>query len=143
MSKQFKIVLAEDASYDEIVDTITDVFGVGITVEEALSDGFQFEDIFKAIQLEPTVREVINDFPVFIAQFQNLTGSVAMLAVSEAYAKTKTLYGDIGKIGEFIYALLKQMAGTYAFIEATVTSGIGHLNDWKSLFDTLKAEKPS
>ena len=139
MAKEFNILIAEDADYSEIVDTIADVFGVGITIENALSDGFQLTDILTAVQLEPTVREVVNDFPVFIDQFTKLSGTTAMAAVSEAKMRTEAQYGgDLGKIGNFIYGVLTELASTYGFIENTVLQGMEKLNAWKKLVATLK-----
>jgi hypothetical protein len=69
--KEFKIIFDAEASFDEVTDSIADVFGIGIVIEKTLADGFQLTDILAAIQLEPKVREVINDFPVFIEQFKN------------------------------------------------------------------------
>jgi hypothetical protein len=140
MSKEFKITFAANASTDEIVDSIADVFGIAYIIENALSDGFQLTDILTAIQLEPKVKEVINDFPVFIAQFQTLSGSTALQAVEAAKARSIGEFGDLGKIGGFAYGLLIQAATTFNFVESTVVAGIGQLNQWKALFDTIKKE---
>lgn len=139
MSKDFKIIFpAKTASTDEVTDSIADVFGIAYVIEDKLSDGFQLEDVLAAIQLQPKVMEVINDFPVFIDQFKQLRGSTALTAVRAAKERSIAEYGDLGRIGEFIYNLLIQMALTFSFIENTVVSGIEQLDQWKALFDSVK-----
>ena len=140
MSKEFKIIFAANASTEEITDSIADVFGIAYTVEEALADGFQLNDVLTAIQLEPKVKEVINDFPVFIAEFKQLSGVTALQAVEAAKARSIAEFGDLGKIGGFVYGLLIQMAKTFNFIEGTVIAGIDELNQWKALFDSVKKD---
>ena len=137
--KDFKIVFSANASTEEISDSIADVFGIAYTIENALSDGFQLTDILTAIQLEPKVKEVINDFPVFLAEFKQLNGVSALMAVETAKARSLSEHGELGKIGAFVYGLLTQTATTFNFIEATVVSGINQLEQWKTLFASVKA----
>ena len=138
MEKTFNIIIKEDASFDEVTDTIADVFGAGIVINNALEDGFQLQDILAVIQVEPTIREVINDFPVFISQFQTLNGSTAITAVQAAKARTVAQFGDLGKVGTFIYDALIKIAGTFGFIEQTVVNGMIELEGWKSLLATIQ-----
>lgn len=137
--KEFSILIAEDASYDEIVDSIADVFGIGITIENALKDGFQLSDLLTAVSLEPTVREVINDFPVFLAQFRALNGTTAIQAVEQAKTRTIAAYGALGKVSAFIYGFLQETSYTYKFIQDSIIDGSERLNAWKGLFDTVNA----
>jgi hypothetical protein len=136
--KEFKIIFDAEASFDEVTDSIADVFGIGIVIEKTLADGFQLTDILAAIQLEPKVREVINDFPVFIEQFKTLNGATALQAVEAAKARTLSEFGNLGKIGGFVYGLLIQGATTFNFVQNVVVSGIAELNNWKALFDSVK-----
>lgn len=136
--KEFKIAFDASASFDEVTDSIADVFGIGIVIEKTLADGFQLTDILAAIQLEPKVREVINDFPVFISQFKTLNGATALQAVEAAKARTLSEFGSLGKIGGFVYGLLIQGATTFNFVQNVVVSGIAELNNWKALFDSVK-----
>ncbi|MGV6816127.1 MAG: hypothetical protein ACWA44_02520 [Thiotrichales bacterium] len=138
MEKTFSIIIPQNAGSEEITDTIYDVFKVAITVSDALADGFQLDDILKAIQLEPTVKEVINDFPVFLSQFVALDGATAMLAVEEAKARTIAEFGELGKVAQFAYDLLMQIARTYNFLQVSVVNGVEELNSWKSLLGQLR-----
>lgn len=141
MSKKFNIIIQDAASYDEIADTIADVFRVGIKIEGALQDGFQFEDVLVGLQVQPDVREVINDLPVFYAQFRQLNGATAIAAVEQAKKATMAEFGDLGKIGGFIYGFLGETAHTFGLIEDSVQRGIERLNAWNTLFATLKPEE--
>lgn len=137
--KDLKIVFnAATASHDEVVDTIADLFKIGITVENALDDGFQLSDVLTAIQLEPVVKEVVNDFPVFLAEFRKLSGSTAIMAVQLAKERTENEFGDIGRIGRFAYGFLNETAQTFSFMESTVVEGYKQLTAWKNLFATLE-----
>lgn len=135
--KEFNIKISENADSSEVVDSVADVFQIGLTIENTLEDGFQLTDILAAVQLEPTVREVANDFPVFLAQFRQLNGSSAIAAVEEAKARTVAQFGDLGKIGNFIYDFLQETAYTYQFIEGSIVQGSERLNAWKQLFLNL------
>jgi len=134
------ILIPNNASTDEVTDTIADVFKIGLTVENALEDGFQLTDVLAAIQLEPIVREVINDFPVFLDQFRQLSGGTAIAALHAARDRTESEFGDLGRIGTFIYDFLAETAATFSFIEGTVVAGIKQLESWKALFATLQKE---
>ena len=138
MANEFKITFSASADVSEITDSIADLFHIGITIERTLSDGFQLEDILKAIQLEPRIKEVINDFPVFVEQFQQLSGPTALQAVQAAKERTIAEFGSLGKIGGFAYGLLIQTAHTFNFIQSTVVQGIAELNQWKDLFASVK-----
>lgn len=140
MEKKFNIIIASNASTDEITDSIADLFSVGIVLNKELADGFQLQDVLAAIQVEPTVREVVNDFPLFISQFKDLNGVTAISAVKAAKERTLSEYGSIGKIGSFIYDALIKVAGTFSFIESVVVQGAQELEGWKSLLATLETE---
>jgi hypothetical protein len=47
-------------------------------------------------------------------------------------------FGNLGKIGGFVYSLLIQGATTFNFLQNVVVSGIAELNNWKALFDSVK-----
>lgn len=143
MSKAFNIIIKPNASTDEITDSVADAFGVVYKVESALSDGFQVGDVLVAIQQEPTVKEVINDFPIFLSQFKELNGLTALQAVEAAKARSVSEHGDLGRIGGFFYNLLIRMAKTFNFIEGTVIAGMDELQQWKTLFGSVKKEQPA
>jgi len=136
--KNYSIKFSADASVEEITDSIADVFGVAYKIEKQLADGFQLTDLLVALQVEPTIREVVNDFPVFVAEFQQLSGATALQAVEGAKQRSLAEFGDLGKVGTFIYDFLIRSARTFNFIESTVVQGIGELNQWKALFASVK-----
>lgn len=136
--KEFKIVFGSNASTDEITDSIADVFHVAITVEKTLKDGFQLTDILAAVQLEPVVREVINDFPVFIDQFKGLDGATALMAVNAAKDRTIAQHGELGKVGTFAYEVLEEAALTATYIQGTIVGGMQRIDSWKTIAGRLK-----
>ena len=139
MEKKFQIVFkASTASTAEITDSIADVFGVAYEVEKALSDGFQLTDVLTAIQQEPIVKEVINDFPVFIDEIKQVSGTTLMVAVKAAKERSMARHGDLGRIGTFVYDILIQAATTFSYIEGTVVGGIAQLDQWKAILASVK-----
>lgn len=136
--QKISILIRPDASFDEVVDSLADVFNIAFIIEKSLADGFQLTDLLQVIQVEPLIREVINDFPVFLQQFRQLNGSTAMAAAAAARDRAVTAHGNLGKVGTFIFGFLNETASTYALLESTVVNGTKQLNDWKALFDTLK-----
>lgn len=137
-NKEYQIIFSANASVEEITDSIADVFSVAYKIEKQLADGFQLTDLLVALQVESTIREVVNDFPIFVQEFQQLSGSTALQAVEGAKARSVAEFGNLGKVGTFIYDFLIQSARTFNFIEATVVQGIGQLNQWKALFASVK-----
>lgn len=134
---QFNLILNSDADFDEVVDTIADAFRVGIAVEKALRDGFQFQDLLVAFQQEPAVREIINDIPVFLDQFGKLTPVTAVAALSEARDLVESQNGgSLGKVAGKIFDFLDEIAQTYAFIADTAQSGVVRYNAWRNLLAT-------
>lgn len=136
--EKFSLIIPQNASTEEVTDTVADLFEIGYTVEDTLEDGFQLTDVLAAIQLEPVVREVVNDFPVFLEQFQSLRGATAVAALKAAKERTESKFGDLGRIGGFIYGFLGRSAATFEFIEGVVIQGVREIDEWKALFATLK-----
>lgn len=130
---ELKIIIQNTSNYDEVVDSIADVFKIGIVVYNALEDGFQLQDILAAVTLEPTVREVVNDLPVFVEQLTNLTPTTAVAAISEARERIGREFPDAGKVVDTIFNILNEIALTYGFIETTARTGIERYNAIRSL----------
>lgn len=128
-----KIIFRDNAPYEEVVDSISDGFGVIFEVEQSLKDGWQLTDFLVYLKQEPIIREAINDFPAFIDQFVKLTPQTAADATQEAYNRTKAKYGTIGKYGEVFFAILKQVALTYGFGVTTVEAATNLLAGWKTI----------
>lgn len=140
-----KIVFnAATAPYGEVVDSLADVFRVGLTLEGALKDGFQLTDILALLPLEPVVREVINDAPEFLRQFVALTPETAVKAVNEARARViaENAGKPIGKVGNAIFDFLLEIALTYGFVKVTATEGVARFEAWKALVGDLKPDEP-
>lgn len=133
MEKKLSIVIRENADYSEVVDSIADAFQAAIVVGRTLADGFQLNDILVAIGQEPTIREIINDVPVFLTQFKALTPETAVNAVGEARRRTEAQFGTLTGLPALVYDFLKEMAETYGFIETTIKAGAERLEGWKNL----------
>lgn len=143
---KFKILFRDNAENAEVVDSIADAFGVVFEVEKSLKDGWQLTDLLTYIKQEPTVREVINDFPVFLEQFLKLTPETATNAVQGAYTRSKAQYGAIGKYGEKFYTILLELANTYSFgilvtkaAKQQLEVGKQQLERWKAIFAPAQA----
>lgn len=130
MAKEFNLIWNENAPYEEVVDTFVDVFRIGSAIEEAASDGWQWTDLLTIALQQATIREVIDDAPVFWAQFKQLSPTTAKAALKEARDKI----GQLGKVGQMAYNFLFEVAETYGFIEQTANNGITRYNAWRSLF---------
>lgn len=138
--KKFKIIIGNPQDFAEVVDSIADLFEAGIAVAEKLEDGFQVEDLLVIIQQYDNIKEVINDFPTFLDQFTHLTGENAVQAVLQARQRVIQNTGELGKISEFIFALLLNLASAYKFAEATYLGALEQLNAWKALKGILNPD---
>lgn len=133
MEKKLSIVIRENADYSEVVDSIADGFQAAIIVGQSLADGFQLNDILVAVGQEPTIREIINDVPVFLAQFKELTPETALNAVVEARRRTEAQFGQLAGFPALVYDFLAETAKTYGFIKTTIEIGAERLEGWKSI----------
>lgn len=133
------LIIKPNASFDEVADTIADLFSVGITLGNALEDGFQWTDLLQIAAQEPVVREVINDVPKFLEAFKQLDEFTAVQAVEAAKARSMAQFGDdFGRVPSLIYSYLLETARTYGFVRQTVQNGGAILERWKEL--TKKVE---
>lgn len=133
------LIISPNADVAQIADTIADAFSVGITIGNALEDGFQWSDLLQIASQEPVIREVVNDVPAFLAAFKNLDEATAIEAVELAKQKTLIQFGgDFGRVPSLIYDYLLETARTYGFVRQTVENGGAILERWKVL--TKKAE---
>jgi len=125
--------IGPQSSYEEVVDSLADVFEIGRIVEDALSDGFQpLSDILKIATQESKVREVIDDIPIFIQQFLSLTPETAVratLEVRDRLVKEKPL----GKVTNAILGALFLLANGYGTLERSVTDYYFQRDGWKAL----------
>ena len=113
--KKLQIVFKSGATYAEIVDSVADVLTAGIIIEQELKDGFQFQDLLAALQVQPIVTEVVNDAPVFVEQFLALKPETATAAILEAKARLENEGKRLGKVTNFILKGLYSLATSYAF----------------------------
>ena len=113
--EKLTILLKEDASYSEIVDSVADVLTAGIIIEAQLKDGFQFQDLLSALQVQPIVTEVVNDAPVFVEQFLALKPETATAAILEAKKRLENEGKVLGKVTKFILNGLYALASSYSF----------------------------
>lgn len=73
--KQLKTVLNQglkNVEDSEIVDTTLDTLQAVAIIEDALKDGYQMSDFWKAFELNPIGKEIQEDFPEFLAEFNDL-----------------------------------------------------------------------
>jgi hypothetical protein len=74
-----------DASHEEVTDSIADVGTIILTAEEALEDGWQWEqDPFKLFQVNDEITDLVKSGPQFIEEFKELNPTTALTAVKEA-----------------------------------------------------------
>lgn len=126
---------AADSSYAEVKDSIIDAFRAGRIMEETLKDGFQFrmDEILKLLQTEPLLREIVNDWPVFLSEFLKLNAQTAQLAVLEA-KRVLEAEKPLGKAGSFIFGVLYNLASSYGFITTTASGFQIQKAQWEVLF---------
>lgn len=129
---------AQTSSYGEVVDTIADILEIGMSVEKELQDGFQVTDLFAIIPETPTIKEVVNDFPVFAAEFVQLDPVTATKAIDEA-ANRIYLNGNPGKVVEKILEALQLLAESYGFAFKTYARGNELLLRYKSFLGIAHA----
>jgi hypothetical protein len=132
-TKQFSIRIPETAGYDEVTDSIADLFEAGIAIGEAVGDGLQVTDALVAIQEYPNLKEVVDDFPVFLGQFTKLTPVTAMEALTAARDRVEAKTGPLEKIPAFIFGILFNLARGYGFAMNTYLGAKLQLEDWKAL----------
>lgn len=131
---QLSIKINTDPTFDEVIDSISDLLESGIIIESTLKDGFQISDILAVLQVQPKLQEIYNDVPVFVEQFLKLKGSDATAAVIAA--KERITAGgavQLGKVTGFILNLLFVAASNYSFAESTYIDGQRQYLLWKQL----------
>lgn len=132
---ELTIVFPANPTYDEVVDTIADVFEVGIVIDEALGDGFQpLQDIIKIASQENKIREVINDIPVFLEQFTKLDGPTAVKATLEVRDRVLRQQPQLGKVTKFILGALFLLAKGFTTIETVARDYVYQREGWGALF---------
>lgn len=134
MEPKLNIVIPENASYDEVVDTIADVLEVGFILEQNLSDGFQIRDLLSAISIQPTVNEVIDDFPVFADQFMKLNGETAQSAIAAVRQRILDSGGPLGPVTKRILTALTAASKSYDFAIHTYVSAQEQYQLWQTVF---------
>jgi len=140
---KYQILISPNAAHEEVVDSIADVFDVAIVIGEALGDGFQWlPDIIAIASKEKEIREVINDFPIFLDQFLQLTPETALSAVGEARIKTEAKHGELPKAATFAFGILFNLASSYSYTLHTVEGGKQQVENWKNLFASIRPEEP-
>jgi len=133
--QQLNIIIPANAEYGEVVDSIGDAVEAGIIIEETLEDGFQFQDLLAALQVQPKVNEIINDVPVFLEQFVQLNADTAKAAVVEARNRILAQGKPMGKVTNFIIKFLYVAANNYGFALQTYQNGQTQYLLWQSLIN--------
>ena len=133
--KKYNIIWLNPQDFTEVSDSIADAAEVIQIVENALADGFQFNDFLAGLQAEPKVREIINDAPVFWAQFLELDGGTALSAVRSARERLINSGQPMGKIVNGFLGALFAIANNYAFAQVSFEGGKEQLEIWKLFVD--------
>lgn len=133
--KKLRIVFADDAPYDEVVDSIADAFEAGIILEEQLEDGFQVSDLLAALQIQPKVQEIVNDVPVFLQQFTKLNGRTANAAVMAARDRITAGGKELGPVTNFLMRFLFVAANNYQYAIDSYEGGQRQFMLWQSLLN--------
>lgn len=74
--------------FAEVVDTFSDAIEIGTAVENAISDGVQFTDLFAVYQQYPKAKEIYDEFEVFRRQFLDLTPEESRQAFDQIAERT-------------------------------------------------------
>lgn len=132
---KLKIIIPQNAEYGEVVDSIADALEVGVILEDVLEDGFQFQDIIAALQVQPKVNEIVNDVPVFVQEFLQLNADTAKAAVIEARNRVLAQGRPMGKVTNWIVNFLFVAANNYGFALNTYQGGQTQYLMWQSLIN--------
>lgn len=117
----------------EIADSLADLLEVGIVVDEAIADGFQpLADILKIATQEGKIREIINDVPVFIAEFQQLTPKQALTAIFEIRDRLQK-QKPLGKATKWILGSLYLLARGYRISDQAIDEYLYQRQGWTAL----------
>lgn len=134
MSKKFNIVFADNASDEEVIDSIADLFEVGDMVEDTLEDGWQFNDLLVGLQAQPIASEIAADVPVFVEQIRKLAPARVKNAVFAARARAIQVRGKVGKITTAAGRGLLVLANNYEFAVNSFQGGQNQVLLWNTLF---------
>ncbi|MEL6358566.1 MAG: hypothetical protein AAFQ01_01340 [Bacteroidota bacterium] len=142
--EKLNIIFTEDPSRAEVVDSLADLFQAADIAEDTLEDGWDWSDAFAVVQVQPIVAEVVNDFPVFMAQFGQLHPSIAKTAVIEARQQALTRRsGDLGRITTLISRFLLVAANNYEFAVSTYNNGQSQYLLWTTLLSGEEVFPPA
>ena len=133
-----KILMSENPDYSEVVDSIGDAFEAGIILESSLKDGFQYTDLFAALEAQPKVQEIVNDIPEFvkqIVQINKVNPSLVINAVLEARQRILNSGRTFGKVTNAIMGGLFVAANNYAFVAQTYKAGQNQYLMLETLFN--------
>lgn len=131
-----KFTLPQKANFEEVVDTLGDIFETAAVIEKQLSDGFQWlQDLIKIADQEDEIRDAIASFPTFLKQFRGLPPEVAVQATVEAETRAIAKVGQLGKVSKFVAGLLRNSASNYQFLKNTIAQAKIELRGWEDMFD--------
>lgn len=131
--KTYSIIFPAEAEYGEVVDSVADLLEAGIILEEELGDGFQWQDIFAALQVQPKIQEVVNDFPVFMEQFVKLNGETGKASVIAARNRILSQGKKFGKVTTVLIRGLYVLAENYSFVLESYEKGQKQHLLWQTL----------
>ena len=130
--EMINIALKPDAEYSEVVDSVADFFNVGIIIEDALEDGFQFKDLFALLQVEPLIQEIVTDVPIFLEQFLQLNQDTSLAAILEARQRILSSGKTFGRFTQYIARFLFLAANNYSYAAETYMAGEKQYRMWQT-----------
>lgn len=128
-----KLSLNAQASNEEVIDSIADAFHIGISIDDALEDGWQLQDLLTFLSLEDEGREIINDVPVFLAEFIKLTPKTAIESVIAARTRVIAQHGQLPALAESIFSVLYNAASSFGFAMDTRDGANIQVANWKTV----------
>lgn len=107
-----KAAAVDPADYSELVDSGADIIQVVQIGEQLFADGFQWQDLFGAIQAQPIINELIKDISVAIRAVGNALPAQTIQAAIDINKEAQRR-GAIGKVSGFIIGVFYTLSAGY------------------------------
>lgn len=121
--------MKNDLSYDEVVDTLTDIIKAVTGFRKAFQGSFDLMRFLAwALDAYPNLREVFEDFDTFLAQLKDLTPEEAQEAVEAIRGAVEP-----DAVNDRVLYVLQGLAGTYGYVEGTYTGARALVDYWKGI----------
>lgn len=116
-------------SFDEVVDTLTDIIKAVTGFRKAFQGSFDLMRFLAwALDAYPNLREVFEDFDTFVAQLKDLTPEEAREAVAQIRAAVPA-----DEVNEKVLYVLDGLAGTYSYVVDSYLDGRELVDYWRNV----------